>query len=706
MNRCHFWPHRQETPRGGRKHLTAVFPELEAVLRTYLSGSRAQQDTAFITQFYRSPGSSGYHAATQFAADAMRDAGADEVVEETYPLDGETRLLGRVMPPAWEPVDAELVLVEPARERLIGYPEIPSTLPWWCGSTPEEGLTIDVVDIGLGLSPADYEGKAIRGNAVLIRDAEARPKWTHAAELAQQHGAAGIITDYLHSQTVPWRTRRALPEAVQLLRFPPRWDNPWAFSVGFDVAERLARLASQGPVRVHARVSARTFSGQARNVVATIRGAQRPEESVLFVAHTSAGTKPCANCAAGPALMIELCRAIQTAIRNGTLPRPARSLRFLFVAEGLGSIHFIHKRRADLEKIKATICLDSVGHRQERLKSSLVFYRSPDSVPSYVNDLGVALIEGLPKEADWPFKNAPLIPLVNFHELPYTPWSDNHYWVAFGVPAPLIMSWPDLYFHTQLLTAEHTDPMVFERSGRTLGTLALAIADAGARQARPILEEVAAKASLRIGRAVRDATRNPINASVGPRDGGRQPPSLENDGRDRARREIVYLTRRDGAALRSAVSLAEGASSSEQAALEAAAADLLDGLRAQAAAALRRLGDADGAAMVRDGRIEELTRPSGPVPRRTLEVVPPGLVGLSYEETAALVEAMRAEDSRVTWETLRLFADELWNFADGRRTLGEIAEAVTFEFGFTVGEKHFLTMARGLERTGLFALNG
>ena len=214
MNRCHFWPHRQETPRSGRKHLTAVFPELEAVLRTYLSGSRAQQDTAFITQFYRSPGSSGYHAATQFAADAMRDAGADEVVEETYPLDGETRLLGRVMPPAWEPVDAELVLVEPARERLIGYPEIPSTLPWWCGSTPEEGLTIDVVDIGLGLSPADYEGKAIRGNAVLIRDAEARPKWTRAAELAQQHGAAGIITDYLHSQTVPWRTRRSTSSAT------------------------------------------------------------------------------------------------------------------------------------------------------------------------------------------------------------------------------------------------------------------------------------------------------------------------------------------------------------------------------------------------------------------------------------------------------------------------------------------------------------
>lgn len=701
MNGCHFRRHRQETPCPGRKHLTAVFPELEAVLRTYLSGARAQRDTAFITQFYRSPGSSGYHAATRFAADAMRDAGADEVVEETYPLDGETRLLGRVMPPAWEPLHAELVLVEPARERLIAYPETPSTLPWWCGSTPEDGLTVDVVDVGLGLSPADYEGKPVRGNAVLIRDAEARPKWTRAAELAQQHGAAGIITDYLHSQTPPWRTRQALPEAVQLLRLPPRWDNPWAFSVGFDVAERLAGLTRGGRVRVHARVSARTFSGQARNVVATIRGAERPEESVLFVAHTSAGTKPCANCAAGPALMIELCRAVQTAIRNGTLARPARSLRFLFVAEGLGSIYFIHKRRADLEKIKATICLDSVGHRQERLKSSLVFYRSPDSVPSYVNDLGAALIEDLPKEAAWPFKDGPVIPLVNFHELPYTPWSDNHYWVAFGVPAPLIMSWPDLYFHTQLLTADHTDPMVFERAGRTLGALALAIAGAGAGEVPPILEEVAAKASLRIGRAVRDAMR-PAGGTQ--RNGGRQVPSPENGRRERARREILYLTRRDGAALRSAVSLAEGAGPEKRATLEAAAAELLDSLRAHAAAALRRLGDVDSAAMVRDGRIEELTQPSGPVPRRTLEGVPPGLVGLSYEETAALVEAMRGEDPRVTWETLRLFADELWNFADGRRTLKEIAEAVTIEFGFTVSAEHFLTMARGLERAGLFAL--
>lgn len=663
-----------------------MYPELDAVFREYFSGARAQSDTAFITQFYRSPGSSGYHEATQFAADAMGEAGADEVVEERYPLDGETRLLGRTMPPAWEPLEAELDLVSPDQERLIAYPDIPSTLPWWCGSTAPNGVTVEVVDVGLGLSPAEYEGKPVHGNAVLVRDAEARPSWARAVELARQYGAVGIITDYLHSQSPPWRTRRAVPDAVQLLRLPPRRDNPWAFSVGFDVAERLAQLARRGPVRIHARVSARTFTGEGRNVIATIRGERYPEESVVFVAHTSAGTKPCANCAAGPALMIELCRAIQAAVKKGALPRPIRSLRFLFVAEGLGSTHFIHTHRSELHRIKAAICLDSVGHRQETLKSSLVFYRSPDSIPSYVNDLGAALIEGLPKEARWPFKDEPLIPRVNFQELPYTPWSDNHYWATFGVPAPLVMSWPDLYFHTQLLTADHTDPIVFERAGRVLGTLALVIASAGATEARAILEEVAAKAALRIGRVARDAVRS----------------SPEDNNRRTRAREIAYIVRRDVEALRSVPRLLEGDDRRETSVV---AEILADGLRSYAEAALTRLGAADGSTPKRDSALKETAKGSAIVPRRTIEGVPPGVAGLSYDETAALVAAMRQEDSRVNWETLRIFSDELWNLADGRRALHEIAEAICFEFGFAVGEEHFLALARGLAREGLFTLN-
>ncbi|MGQ0568871.1 MAG: M28 family peptidase, partial [Armatimonadota bacterium] len=521
-----------------------MYPELDAILRVHLSGRRAQECTESITQYYRSPGSSGYHAATGLVAEAIRHAGADEITEERYPLDGETRFMGRTMPPAWEPIEAVLEVVAPVSERLITYADIPSTLAWWCASTPDDGIVVRVIDVGRGLSSADYAGKDVRGNAVLIRDSESRPAWAHAAELARQHGAVGIITDFLHSQTPPWRTRKALPAAVQLLRLPPRWENPWAFSVGYGTAERLSALARSDPVTVRAVVRAKTFKGEGVNLIATIRGAERPDESVFFIAHTSAGTKPCANCAAGPALMVELCRAIQTAIRAGELPRPRRSIRFLFVAEGLGSTHFIHTHRDALAKIKAAICLDSVGHRQADLMSSLVLYRSPDSIPSYINDLGAALIEELPKEADWPFRSGPVIPLVNFQELPYTPWSDNHYWVTFGVPAPLCMSWPDRFFHTQLLTADHTDPMVFERSGRVLGSLALGIARAGAAEAGAIIQEVAAKAALRVSRVVRDAL------VAGESRGGH---TLA-----RVRQHVQFIVARDTQAVQSALDLADG----------------------------------------------------------------------------------------------------------------------------------------------------
>lgn len=482
-----------------------MYPDLDAVLRAHLSGDRAQRHTETLTQYYRSPGASGYHEATRFVGDAIRAAGADEVIEERYPLDGETRFAGRTMPLAWEPLAATLELVDPGFDRLISYAGVPSTLPWWCGSTPPEGSVVQVVDVGTGLSAGDYAGGPVAGNAVLIRDSESRPAWHRAAELAREHGAVGIITDFLHSQAPPWRTRQSEPGAVQLLRLPPRWDNPWAFSVGYRVAERLADLARRGPVRVKAVVRARTFKGQGVNLIVTLHGTERAEESVMFIAHTSAGTKPCANCAAGPSLMIELCRAFAGAIRAGEMPRPRRSIRFMFVAEGLGSSFFLDAHRDSLERIKAVLCFDSVGHRQATLKSSLVMYRSPDSIPSYVSDLGAALIDDLPKEAEWPFRNGPVIPLVNFTELPYTPWSDNHYWVTFGVPAPLFMSWPDRYFHMQLLTAEHADPLVFERAGRVIGSLALSIAEAGASQVGAIMQEVASKSAFRLGRLVRDA---------------------------------------------------------------------------------------------------------------------------------------------------------------------------------------------------------
>ncbi|MBI4278487.1 MAG: hypothetical protein HY660_08525, partial [Armatimonadetes bacterium] len=406
---------------------------IEAVATT-LSGEAAVRDTEEITCHYRSPGSSGYHAATDFVHGRLRQIGFEQVDVERYPLDGETRLLGQSIPPAWEPLQAELRLL-PEGELLVAYPQVPSCVPWWCPSTPDGGLDVDVVDVGPGVTDADYAGRDVTGKAVLVRhgrEGAEKVVWTHAVAMAERHGAQGIISDYLLVETPPWRTRTGLPEAVQLMRLPARWRNPWGLMVDYPAAERLSARCRQGSARVFVRIAARTFVGEAQNLTATIPGRELPHESVVFISHTSAGTRPCANCAAGPALMVEIARTLLALMDRGAIPRPRRSIRFMFVSEGLGSLVHFARHPDDLPNVLCALNFDSVGHHQERLKSSLVFYRVPDSLPTYINDLGLWLLDHLPKEATWPFKQEGIIPLVSFVSVPYGPWSDNQRWNGMG----------------------------------------------------------------------------------------------------------------------------------------------------------------------------------------------------------------------------------------------------------------------------------
>lgn len=180
--------------------------------------------------------------------------------------------------------------------------------------------------------------------------------------------------------------------------------------------------------------------------------------------------------------------------------------------------------------------------------------------------------------------------------------------------------------------------------------------------------------------------------------------------RRRARDEARYLIDREIRAVRSTLSLAAGDAGYDQ--MQALADRLSADLETRLKAELERI-EAVAGLLGRVGarRPAEGGAPSGPaaeasrlVLARRSDSVPPGVAGLSYDETAALVAAMHADDPRVNWETLRIFADELWNFADGRRTLAEIARAVTYEFGFRVPAGHFVTLDRGLEKAGQFRL--
>jgi hypothetical protein len=646
------------------------------VVRERLDGRRAQEHVRALGRFYRSPGSSGYLAAIDYVTETLARAGVEYEGHEA-PLDG-SEVLGERTPRAWEPAGGSLRLVAPAEETLVSWDDCPSCIPWWCHATPNGGVELELVDVGTGERDEDYAGRDVAGKAVLLHDAGENFAWFDVASRAARFGAAGAITNYLLYQYEPWRTRESLPEAVQQLRLPSgRDDNPWTFTVSEPAFQRLAGLVAAGgePVRARFEVHARTADGRSPYVVARIPGEDGPEGAIAFVAHVTAATKPGANCASGVALMLELAAGIKALVDGGRVRRPRRPILFIFGNEGLASTHWF-EHTPEAARLLAAIALCSVGHDQAATRSSLIMSRSPDSLPTFMNDLLEGLLEESPGEAAWAYRQGSReISLVHSSVLAYTPWSDNATWAKLGVPGLLFMSLPDRYFHTQLLTPDKTDPAVFERCGEVTGAAALLAATAGWPEAEGVMREVAGRSALRLSRLLTAAAELA-------RDGRGDEAAVVLD-------ELEWTAARDASALRSTLALVPEPPARERA--EALADRLvaeLDALVAEAgsigAAAAPMAADASG----------EL------VPRRIDDRLPHGIPGLGYDETVALVEEMAALDPGVGQETLQIVVDELWSLSRGELSLAQVTRSLCHEFSLRLSTAHVHRLAEGLRRAG------
>ena len=115
------------------------------------------------------------------------------------------------------------------------------------------------------------------------------------------------------------------------------------------------------------------------------------------------------------------------------------------------------------------------------------------------------MLERLPKHWGWVGRDEPDISPIVVSQVPYTPWSDNSTWAAHGIPSTLFMSWPDEYFHSQLLTVDVTDPVVFAYAGAMVAASAYEVADAGAREALWLAHWLYAKSAARLYREQQSA---------------------------------------------------------------------------------------------------------------------------------------------------------------------------------------------------------
>lgn len=275
---------------------------------------------------------------------AFRDAGVD-VHTEKYTI-----------PATWSEGATHLEVLSPAP-----FPVHLVSVAWTAGTTGN-GLEAGVVFAREG-TEADFAriGSSAKG-AILLVHSELLRTWD---DLFQEYmNAPGVIRRAKSSGAVAilWMSTR---ERMLLYRHGNSYygtiDTLPQAIVAREDALRLENFLSAGrSVRVRLEIPNRIGGPtEQENVVAEIRGREKPDEWVLLGAHLDSwelGTGALDN-GCNAAMAIEAARDI---LRTGV--RPRRSIRFvLFTGEEqgmLGSWAYVHAHRAELDRARAAIIFD------------------------------------------------------------------------------------------------------------------------------------------------------------------------------------------------------------------------------------------------------------------------------------------------------------------------------------------------------------
>jgi hypothetical protein len=631
-------------------------------------GDCAKKHVESITKYYRTAGSTGYQKALEYAKEQLEKSGIHAVVE-TYPLDGKTELLGHKMALAWEPIDAIVEMVSPIGGILTSFSEMPTCIMWWSASTSAAGVEAEVVDVGVGVNEHDYVKSDVAGKIVLAAgDGEQHSAARIYSLAVEELGAVGILTDCLLYQHPKFRTRTTQPDLVQLFRLEPKMNRSWGIALSYNQAEKLRKLLKQGRVVVRVRVEAKIFEGTGQNLVWEF-GPRRAKQQIMLLSHISA-TRPGANCASGPATMIEVARTLRELVEENRLTTLRRKIRFLIGAEGYGVSAYFAQHKEEIPCTVAALCLDSVGHDQAKCNSSIVLYRTPDSTPSFVSDLVSQIFADLQNEGEPPYKFTKEIPLTRFAELPYTPWSDNSTLTALGIPCPLVMSWPDKYFHTQSLDSTKTDSETFHFSGSAVVTVLSILSTATSTSLLEIANIIAARTKLRLSRLRADSSRD--------------------------YEEAGYVMRRDLAAIRSLLRLSSLRNSKDANRIEA----VQRVLRKEAKSIVTARGSRKTS---QDPTAKSKVR-LGLIPKRTRLSAFPRFAGLTFEDLRSLFTDMVKNEPSLKFYALVPISSEIGNLVDGHRSVTEIAKAIHYQYQIELLEKHVLRFLRSLEKLGYIVL--
>jgi hypothetical protein len=460
------------------------------------SGEAAKRNLDTITLQHRMRASRQFGGATDHIVTMLEAYGLDEVGVLEYPADGETMFGTQKSRPVWDVRSAELWEVEQGdgnvvRKRRLGdWSSVPLSL---AQDSLSGEATTTLVDIGAGTSLEDYEGKDIRGKLVLT---SSQPG-SVAGLAVGEFGAAGILSYAPNQRSAWWLEDERLVRWGHLDSFPEV--ETYGFMISLGEARKLQqRLATGEDILLHAKVDAGHETGSYRFVTAAIRGTDKADEEIHFTCHLDHPRPGANDNASGCVSILEVARSLSALIDNEILPRPRRSIRFLWPAEIEGSIIYLSAHE-DVSRIKANIHMDMVGGGPAT-KSLFRISGGPISVPSFISDLGHEVGHFVNREtetftstgaAEFPL-NAPeggKEPLMAMMEgLDMGSDHDVFFEGTWGIPGLYLHDWPDRYIHTNFDLAANIDPTKLKRAAFIGAVTAWFLANMDDDDVAPVLE--------------------------------------------------------------------------------------------------------------------------------------------------------------------------------------------------------------------------
>ncbi len=444
----------------------------------------------------------GNYREVAYALEKAKEYGFSDVKVETFPSPGKQ----------WDGLMGELWITEPGPARLITrYRDLPATL---AAGSKDADVSAELTYVGRGDRESDYTGKDVNGKIVLVSGSVGA-----AHNLAVgKFGAAGVVSFYSgtgkpidHPDQIGWSGisgRRGQGGEAPRVTF----GFVLSHRMGMDL---LALLEGHKKVVVHAVVKATEVDAPMQLVTATIPGNGSSAQEVDFVGHLFEGLNKQGandNCS-GPAIQLEIGRAWIKLIKDGILPRPKRTVRFLWVPEISGTSAYLRKYPEHAKNLLGVINMDMVGADQTKNHNSLHLDMTPYSLPTFLNDLGQQLIEYVGdtnrekvhnRAIAYSFMNPIVDPKGShdpfwYHVEKYYGSSDHQVYIGARVPALMFGNWPDAVYHTSEDSPFFLDPTQMKRMafiGLSLGDV---LATAGPELAAPLAELTIGHAQSRIG---------------------------------------------------------------------------------------------------------------------------------------------------------------------------------------------------------------